>query len=405
MTIEWVEIEKLKPNPKNPNRHSEAQIKRLADIIKYQGWRHPIITDSNYLIWAGHGRLEAAKLLKIQKVPVHIQEFLSEEQAYAFLVSDNAIASWAELDLANINMELPALGPDFDIDMLGIEDFVLEPADKGGLTDEDSVPEVASNKSSRCILGDLWILGSHRLLCGDSTSSENVARLMNGEKADMVFTDPPYGIGIDPKRYDNSNPNGWKSYEKNKINSLNKIEGDAAPFDFSLVSQALTTPKESFIFGANNFLHLVPDYQKGSWFCWDRTGGSEGLLNMLGSSFELCWSKQRHKYQIVRLTWKGANGHNKKDDGDNKKHPSQKPVKLAEWFFNEYGEVGEKILDLFLGSGSTLIACEKTNRKCYGMEIDPHYCDVIIERWQKYTGKEAIREDGIKWVDLKDQST
>lgn len=144
MTIEWVEIGKLIPNPKNPNKHSEAQIEALSEIITFQGWRSPIVVDKNMMIWAGHGRLLAAKKLKLQKVPVHIQEFQSEEQAYAFLVSDNAIASWAELDLSAINYELPNLGPDFDIHLLGIKDFELEPADKLPKEEKD---EVSSKKT------------------------------------------------------------------------------------------------------------------------------------------------------------------------------------------------------------------------------------------------------------------
>jgi ParB family transcriptional regulator, chromosome partitioning protein len=126
MQIEWVETIKIRPNPKNPNKHSAEQIKRLANIIKYQGWRHPLIVDKEMMLWAGHGRLLAAKELGQDKVPIHIQEFQSEEQAYAFLVSDNAIASWAELDLAAINIDIGELGPDFDIDLLGIKGFTIE---------------------------------------------------------------------------------------------------------------------------------------------------------------------------------------------------------------------------------------------------------------------------------------
>jgi hypothetical protein len=144
MTIEWVEIGRLTPNLKNPNKHSKEQIERLTQIIKYQGWRHPIIVDKNYTIWAGHGRLLAAKKLRLEKVPIHVQEFIDEDQAYAFLVSDNAIASWAELDLSAINLQIPEFDPEFDIDLLGIKDFEIEPADKYDNDESDYSQKIES---------------------------------------------------------------------------------------------------------------------------------------------------------------------------------------------------------------------------------------------------------------------
>jgi len=192
--ISWVEIKTLKPHPKNPNKHSKEQIKRLAEIIKYQGFRSPVVVSnrSGYIV-AGHGRVEAAIQNGLSKVPVSYQDFTDDEQEYAHMTADNAIADWATLDLSAINKDIIELGPDFNIDMLGIKDFEIEPADKYEDKDADAVPEKVEPKAK---LGQIYKLGEHRLMCGDSTDKDAVARLMNGEKADMVFTDPPYGISV-----------------------------------------------------------------------------------------------------------------------------------------------------------------------------------------------------------------
>ena len=379
MNIDWVNINSLTPNPKNPNKHSDEQVRRLADIIKYQGWRHPIIVDKNNLIWAGHGRLLAAKKLKLEKVPVHVQEFQSEEQAYAFLVSDNAIASWADLDLASVNTEVPGLGPDFDIDLLGIKDFELEPADKYGDKDPDEIPEVLG--VARAKVGDLFLLGKHRLLCGDSTEKAEVERLMNGERADMVFTDPPYGIDV---RTDFTK--SFSGLDKNRRGVFKKVEGDTVEFDPSHILEIFQDTEEMFMWGANEYCHSLP---YGSWVVWDKTKVECSIDQV--SDFELCWSKKRHGFKTARILW---SGYSAKEKGEDRVHPTQKPVSLAVWFLEKWGKKAINIWDGYLGSGSTLIACEKTNRKCYGMEIDPHYCDVIIARWEKFTGQKAEKLDG-----------
>ena len=219
--IQLVKIETLKPHPKNMHKHSKDQIDRLCKLIEYQGFRNPIIVQKGTdLIVAGHGRILAAKKLKIKEVPVIYQEFESEAQLYSYIVSDNAIGkdSWATLDLSMINTEMLDFGPDFDIDMLGIKDFVIEPIEKfEAQTDEDEVPEVIHPITRR---GDIWLLGNHRLMCGDSTMINDVDKLMNSEKADMVFTSPPYngdthldyGKGDNKKLYEN-NTDKWTSEE------------------------------------------------------------------------------------------------------------------------------------------------------------------------------------------------
>lgn len=380
--IELVNINKLIPYEKNMNKHSDEQIDRLVDIIKYQGWRQPVIAQAGTnIIAAGHGRYMAAKKMGLSQVPVMYQEFKSEEEFYAFVVSDNAIASWAELDLSAINQEMLDLGPDFDIDLLGIKDFVIEPVEKfEPQSDEDAVPEVKHDPITK--RGDVWLLGSHRVMCGDSTMIDDVERLMNDERADMVYTDPPYGMKLD------TNYSGMKGWHQGK--EYKKIKGDHNDFSDELINAIFYFDyvKEMFIWGADYFAQLLPGRNDGSWIVWDKRV-DESKDSMYGSCFELCWSKNKHKRIFERRMWAGFMGD---AEASKRQHPTQKPSAIAVSFFERWCDNLNLCVDLYLGSGSTLIACEKTNRKCYGMELDEHYCDVIIKRWQDYTGKEAILE-------------
>ena len=204
---------------------------------------------------------------------------------------------------------------------------------------------------------------------------------MDGQKADMVFTDPPYGMNLD------TDYSKMKSHNEGSGNSYKKIIGDNINFNPTTFFKYFSYCKEQFWFGADYYAeYLLKD---GSWIVWDKRESEEtgkNVDNRIGSKFELCWSMSKHQRDIARIMWAGMFG--VKDDAK-RCHPTQKPVQLVEWFFNKYE--GKNIVDLFLGSGSTLIACEKTNRKCYGMEIDPHYCDVIVKRWEEYTGNKAER--------------
>lgn len=381
---ELVDPKKLKSHPKNRNKHPPDQIERLSKILDYQGFRHAIkVSKRSGCITSGHGRMEAAKRLKLGQVPVVYQDYDSDEQEYADVQSDNAIASWSELDFSGINADIGDLGPDFDIDMLGIKDFEVEVADKG-LTDEDSVPEHVEPKTR---LGDIYQLGNHRLMCGDSTSIDAVEKLMDGEKADMVFTDPPYGMNLNTSYADSLGPG--KSFDR-EIRNYRPVAGDNKEFDFHTAYALFENVKEQFWWGADYYCDKLP--KGGSWIVWDKKT-NENLQKMYGSDFELCWSKQKHSREIARVTWAGVLGHSKKDDGDKKVHPTMKAVKLIEWFFSRYD--GHAVVDLFGGSGSTLIACEKTNRKCFMMELDPYYCDVIVKRWELYAGQKSILLTGL----------
>jgi len=371
-----VPAEELIPHPKNRNIHPPDQIERLAKLLKYQGIRAPIVVDKRdkKTIVKGHGTLEAIKLTGEKSIPVVYQSFKDDDQAYAFVQSDNAIGAWASLDFRGINLDLGDLGPDFDLDLLGLRNFELEPLDKYGDKDADAMPEI---RSTNIELGDLYSLGIHRLLCGDSTDSKSVERLMNGEKADMVFTDPPYGIDV--AGHDGKIGQGKKAISK----TYGDIIGDTKEFDPRFL---LDLPGEKFIFGGNYFAHILP--RSTHWIVWNKHSKDEHSRANDFSDCELIWTTINRTSTVQYVHgWSGMFRNGPKKEEYNKVHPAQKPVGLISEILNDYP--ANLILDPFLGSGSTLIACEKTNRKCRGAEIDPMYCDVIVRRWMKFTGQMA----------------
>lgn len=391
--ILMVSVDAIAPNPKNNNKHTAEQKERAHKIFDYQGFRNPLtISKRSGLLVAGHLRLEVAKEKGIKELPCMYQDFESEEQEYSHMTADNALQSWSELNLSQINQDFIDLGP-FDVDFLGIKDFCIEPLDKlDPQCDEDEIPEHVEPKTKR---GDIYKLGNHRLMCADSTMIDDVEKLMDGEKADMVFTDPPYGMRLDA---DFSKMGGQESeFDKSKklknSSGYKNIIGDHEDFSSELINTVFSNfnyCKEIFMFGADYYSEHLTNKNEGSWIVWDKRENADGsnLDGRFGSCFELCWSKNKHKRDIARIKWTGFFG-TETQDIKKRIHPTQKPIQLTEWFFNQWGKDTTSVVDLFGGSGSTLIACEKTNRKCFMMELDPHYCDVIISRFEKYTGKKA----------------
>ena len=389
--IEIVSVNSLLPHPKNMHEHSDDQIDRLCKLIEYQGFRNPIIVQKGTnLIVAGHGRLMAAKKLGIKEVPVSYQEFDSEAQMYAYMVSDNAIGkdTWASLDLSKINTEMLDLGPDFDIDMLGIKDFVIEPIEKyEPQTDEDEVPEVVNPITRR---GDIWLLGNHRLMCGDSTMIDDVEKLMNGEKADMVFTDPPYGY----------------KYESNYQKKHEMLKNDDVILDFMPVANNFMHSNSCIYIctshqSVEKWLPLVRDnFNYKNMIVWQKNNWSMGdLRGSFAGQHELILFASKGECKIIGKrdpdVWKF-------DRVPPDLHPTMKPVELVEYALSKFQS--GKVVDFFGGSGSTMIACEKTNRKNFTMELDEKYCDVIINRWQNYTGKKATLEStGQNYEELKQE--
>lgn len=396
-------LKELKKSRYQRNKHTKEQIERLAKLMRENGVRHPIhISKLTGEVCFGHGRWEAAKFNKWKEYPVVYQDFKDETEEYACVQSDNAIALWAELDLAAINADLGDMGPDFDIDLLGIKDFVLEPAEKIAQCDEDEVPEP---KESICKLGDIWKLGEHRLMCGDSTDIAAVERLMNGAKADMVFTDPPYRVSFKGQRFSSTTVDGKKVFgDFSANNKHDEIANDALDvesfkeFIRSVISNCFLSLKPShawyFCF-AQSELHLLLNGIVEAGGRW------KNIIIWMKNQANLSNMDYKSRYEPIVYFQSGGRffGERYKTEDiwefqrtlKNDLHPTMKPIPLIEYAISNSSEQKDSVLDLFGGSGSTLIACEKTNRKCFMMELDPHYCDVIIARWEKYTGNKAER--------------
>lgn len=404
--IEFIDPELIVPWEKNVNQHSDEQIYRLCKLIEHNGFRDPLIISnrSGFLI-CGHGRLICAKKLKLQSVPVIYQDFRDEAEEYQFMVAHNAIAkdSWASLNLSKINTDIIDLGPDFDIEMLAIKDFVIEPIEKfEPQSDEDEVPEVVHPITRR---GDLWILGNHRLYCGDSTMIDDVEKLMNGEKADLTFTSPPYNAGKSESLSGNthSGDNKYNKFNDNQsqsdwLNLMIQFTNNAISFSSLLINniQQLSGNKIAFIEYLSTFKNNIVDIS-----IWDKGHGAPQMQKgVLANRFEniVFISNKESPSRIIEFSsWHGKyqNVYNAPKQTNNEYsniHAATFPIHLPEYFISQICDKSKSVIDFFCGTGTTLIACEKTNRKCYGMELDEKYCDVIINRWQNYTGKKAVLE-------------
>lgn len=376
-------LNSIVPYARNSRTHSDEQVAQIAASINEWGFTTPILVDVDGEIIAGHGRLLAAQRLGLDEVPTMTATGWSEAQKRAYVIADNKLALNAGWDNEMLAVEFDDLKEaGFDIDLTGFTgdelDALFPTPQNEGLTDEDAVPEVPDVPIT--VEGDVWILGNHRLMCGDSTSIDAVDKLLDGQKIDMVFTDPPYGI----------NEKGDRSSRKTGLaqnHNFKDFKDDSIQYavDAYNVCKNLKIPRQVW-WGANYYCHSLP--QTNNWFIWDKRV-QEKMVDTQ-SDCELAWVKSEYSsVRIFRHLWKGFN----KDSERNQPrvHPTQKPIALAEWAFDYFKNVSS-VLDLFGGSGSTLIACEKTNRSCFIMEFDCHYSDVIIKRWEEYTGKQATHE-------------
>jgi DNA modification methylase len=382
LKIEYKKIDDLIPYINNSRTHSADQVQQIASSIKEFGWTNPLLLDGENGIIAGHGRLQAARLLGEKEVPTIQLDGLTEMQKKAYIIADNKLALNAGWDNELLGIEITDLKEfGFDIDLLGFNEEELKAfsiQEVEGLTDEDAVPDVPVNPVT--VLGDVWILGKHRVMCGDSTSIDAVDKLMNGLKVDTVYTDPPYGINEKGDRSKRTGAAEGTKYE-DFADDTNQYAIDA----YNLC-EGLNIPRQVW-WGANYYCHSLP--LSNNWFVWDKR--VEENQKDTQSDCELAWVKSKWaSVRIFRHLWKGmckASEH-----GQHRVHPTQKPVALAEWGLDYFKE-SKVVLDLFGGSGSTLIACEKTNRTNLTMELSEVYCDVIIKRWEEFTGKKAIHAD------------
>lgn len=385
--IKYVNPEDLAPYEKNARTHSSKQIALIADSIRKYGFVNPVLVNADNMILAGHGRVAAAKALGLDNVPCRVISHLTKEEQREYILADNRLAELAGWDLALLSDELKDIG---DIGALGFDDSFLIEEDFIGRTDEDAVPDAPETPVS--MEGDIWQLGRHRLMCGDSTDAGSVALLMDGAKADMVFTDPPYGINEEGDRSNRGGKGKGGLADAKKYKSFvdDSIEYAVKAFD---IVQDLGVDRQVW-WGANYYAHHIP--QSNNWFVWDKR--VEDKHKDTQSDCELAWVKSKwSSVRIFRHLWKGMMKDSER--GKARVHPTQKPVELAIWSFDYFKSV-DTVLDLFVGSGSTLIACEKSNRICYGMELDPHYVDVIIQRWEDFTGQQATL-DGKDYATIK----
>jgi len=359
-----IEPSKLKTSPSNPRAIREPAMEKLMRSIAEDPelmQARPLIVNDKMEVLAGNQRLRACIALKWPTVPCVVVDWDEAKQRRAMIKDNVSAGEWDQDMLANEweVEELKDMGLDLDWD---------EPEETEGLTDPDDVPEVPEEPTTKP--GDLWILGEHRLLCGDSTKAEDVERLMDGATADALVTDPPYGIKYSGK--------GQKG--KAKANNFGQILGDGsttAARDVYTATRKTKYPFECW-WGANYYCDILEGER--SWIVWNKEVVGENY-----SAAELAWTNQEGRTRMFTHQWHGMI--KASEQGQARMHPTQKPVELFVWLVNEF-ELSF-LYDPFLGSGSTLIAAEKTGRKCYGMELDPKYCDVIVKRWEDFTGKKA----------------
>ena len=358
---------------RNPRKNDHA-VDRVAAAIREFGFRVPILAKSDKTIVDGHLRLKAAKKLGLEEVPVLLCNDMTDIQVRAFRLSVNKVSEFADWDDEMLRVELDALGVDgFDLELTGfsldeIADLQIEEVPEG-LTDEDAVPDAPEDPVT--VEGDVWVLGNHRLMCGDSADVSAIDNLLSGVTPNAIVTDPPYGIGIDGQKMSKSK-NPKHNRKAHEFKGWDSERPDSGIFGWIA---ALGVP--AVIWGGNYFADLLPATR--GWLYWSK--GQDGLTMSDG---ELAWTTEDKPLRSKTINRGALRG---------SVHPTQKPVEIIS-FSIEYLKVPSKgaVLDLFSGSGTLCIACENTDMRAYMMEMDGGYCDVIINRWQQYTGKEAVLE-------------
>jgi DNA modification methylase len=397
MDLVYKKVSSLIPYARNSRTHSDEQISQVMASIKEFGWTNPVLIDEDGGIIAGHGRIMAAQRLGMEEVPCIVLEGLTEAQKKAYIIADNKLALNAGWDEDMLKVELQELCEEgYSLDLTG---FDMEELDDLGIGDMD-IPDLDESKADEVPeleedpvikRGDLIELGNHRLLCGDSTDENDVARLMDGKKADMVFTDPPYGV----------------NYTNNMNDKFDAIKNDDVFLDgwIPLVQKH----SRGFVFMWTSYqviskwLEITKPFGRlSNMIVWHKGGGGLGdLKGSFATDYELAlvWNRKAElKGKRIGSVW-SIN----KDNGASYVHPTQKPVELTEKGIFNCSFAKSIVMDLFLGSGSTLIACENLNRKCYGMELDEKYAQVITQRWCDYTSIDTIKINGeeVSWNEYK----
>jgi len=402
--IERWSTDKLVPYARNARTHSEEQVAQIAASIVEFGFTNPILAGSDGVIVAGHGRLAAAQKLGLDTVPVVVLDHLTPTQRRALIIADNRIADNAGWDDAMLRIELQSLQEDgFNLDITGFDADALaeimagEETTVDGNTDEDAVPELSETPISRP--GDVWILGEHRLVCGDATQASSYGQLLAGERVQMIWSDLPYNVN-----YANSAKDKLRGKHRPILND-NLGEGF---YDFVFDALSLMLPHcDGAVYIAMSSSEL--DTLQAAF----RAAGGKWSTFIIWAkhTFTLGRADYQRQYEPILYGWpEGGSRHwcGDRDQGDvwnikkparNDLHPTMKPVELMERSIRNSSRPGDVVLDCFGGSGSTLIAAEKAGRRCFMMELDPKYCDVIVRRWQEFSGGKAISEDGHRVFD------
>jgi DNA modification methylase len=397
LEIVYLSPHDLKPYEGNTRKHAPEDIDQIKASIAADGFNDPIgIWGKQNLIVEGHGRQIAAIEMGLETVPCIRLDHLTDTQRRDYAIRHNRTAELSGWDFAKLEEEIAALEIE-GVDLSGLKfefDALADDVSETAGVVEDEVPESPEEPKSKH--GDIYQLGRHRLMCGDSTSEGDVETLLNGQRMNMVYTDPPYGMNLDTDFSSMKNHLDF-AQEKGFVGGKKYDAGIVDEFSPKMVDAVLRiNADEVFMWGADYYAELLPNRNDGAWIVWDKRANGNGdddedyqSDKMYGSCFELCWSKRKHKRDIARVKWAGVFG-TEQEPEHKRFHPTQKPVKLSSWFIARFSKEGETVLDLFGGSGSTLIACEQLGRTCYMMELDPHYCDVIIQRWENLTGEKAV---------------
>jgi site-specific DNA-methyltransferase (adenine-specific) len=359
MNIVEKRLSELKEYENNP-RYNAAAVPAVAASIREFGFKVPIVIDADGVIIAGHTRKKAAESLGLEVVPCIVADDLTPDQVNAFRLADNKTAELAEWDLGKLEDELSSLVHCFDMSVFGFDKIDLDGMGKDESVVEDEAPDVDTEGEATTQLGDIWKLGNHRLMCGDSTDEESVGKLMGGDKADMVMTDPPYGINAEKMTMGT----GKRDFHRGE-------DWDNERPDISMCFELAPLV---CIWGGNYFADKLP--VTNDWLIWHKK--NDGLSF---SECELAWTNFGINCRHISHHW----------GNEKKQHITMKPLSVIAWAIERAKEKANVIVDLFGGSGSTLIACEQLGRTCYMMELDPKYCDVIIKRWEALTGEKAVR--------------
>jgi DNA modification methylase len=413
MDVIKIEISKLANDPNNARKHSDKNLKAIKGSLAKFGQQKPIVIDSKNVVIAGNGTLEAAKQLGWTHINAVVTE-LDDLGKMAFALADNKTSELAEWDDDILKEQLDWLDKqDFDIGDIGFMDYELPDESKGndGLTDPDDVPEVAQNVFG-VKRGDVWILGNHRLMCGDSTSDSDVAKLMDGNRAVFCFTSPPYA---DMREY-----NGGKELSTKHLAKFLK-----APCDLFAVNLGIQRKDNEIVQYWDDYIQTAKEYEHKflSWNVWDRSGfggsiGNQTAMFPIWHEFIFLFGAEKKDINRTKKNKTAGSkaGTNRNSDGSSfaghgitkeygkigtviktglasgREHPAMFPVELPENYYLACSNENDLIYEPFCGSGTSIIAAEKTNRICYGMELDEHYCSIVIKRWQDFTGKTAIKE-------------